>query len=33
MRVGDLLAPKAPQDIAAAGLEEGSLSDLAVRLA
>ncbi len=32
-RVGDLLAPKAPQKMAAAGLEEGVLTDLAVRLA
>jgi hypothetical protein len=33
VRVGDLLAPKAPADIAATGLEEGVLADLAVRLA
>jgi hypothetical protein len=33
LRVGDLLAPKAPQDIAAARLEEGTLADLAVKLA
>ncbi len=32
-RVGDLLAPKAPQTIAAAGLEEGALTDLAAKLA
>jgi predicted ATPase with chaperone activity len=32
-RVGDLLAPKAPQDIASARLEEGALADLAVKLA
>src|SRR5260370_36161204 len=32
-RVGDLIAPKAPQDMATAGLEEGVLIDLAVRLA
>ena len=31
-RVGDLVAPKAPQDIAAARLEEGALTDLAVKL-
>ncbi len=33
IRVGDLLAPKAPDDVASAGLEEGALGDLAVRLA
>jgi DNA-binding PadR family transcriptional regulator len=33
VRVGDLVAPKAPQDTAAAGLEEGALTDLATRLA
>ncbi len=33
LRVGDLLAPKAPQDIASARLEEGALTDLAVKLA
>jgi hypothetical protein len=32
-RVGDLLAPKAPSDIASAGLEDGVLTDLAVKLA
>jgi DNA-binding PadR family transcriptional regulator len=32
-RVGDQVAPKAPQDIASAGLEEGVLADLAVKLA
>jgi len=32
-RVGDILAPKAPQDVASAALEEGTLADLAVRLA
>src|SRR5262249_7168435 len=32
-RIGDLLAPKPPQDIATAGLEEGALTDLAARLA
>jgi len=32
-RVGDLIAPKAPQDIASAGVEEGNLTDLAVKLA
>src|SRR5262249_29982404 len=31
--VGDLLAPRAPHDIAAARLEEGNLADLAVKLA
>jgi predicted ATPase with chaperone activity len=31
-RVGDLIAPKAPQDIAGARLEEGGLTDLAVKL-
>jgi hypothetical protein len=31
-RVGDLIAPKAPQDIATARLEEGALTDLAVKL-
>src|SRR5438270_867036 len=29
-RVGDLIAPKAPQEIAEAGLEEGALAGLAV---
>lgn len=33
LKVGDVLAPKAPQDIAEARLEEGSLTELAVRLA
>jgi MoxR-like ATPase len=32
-RVGDILAPTAPQNIAAMGLEEGILMDLGVRLA
>jgi hypothetical protein len=32
-RVGDLLAPKPPFDIAAARLDEGALADLAVKLA
>src|SRR6516165_11318491 len=32
-RVGELLAPKAPQKLAAAQLEEGALTDLAVKLA
>ena len=32
-RVGDVIAPTAPQDIAAAGLDEGSLTDLAIKLA
>ena len=32
-RVGDLIAPKAPHDIASAGLEEGALTDMAVKLA
>jgi predicted ATPase with chaperone activity len=31
-RVGDLIVPKAPQDIATARLEEGALTDLAVKL-
>jgi hypothetical protein len=31
-RAGDLIAPNAPQDIAAAGLEEGALTDLVVKL-
>jgi hypothetical protein len=33
LRVGNLLAPKAPQGMAAARLEEGVLTDLAMRLA
>lgn len=33
IRVGDLIAPKAPDNIAGARLEEGVLSDLVVRLA
>jgi hypothetical protein len=33
VRVGDLVAPKAPQDIRSARLEEGVLTDLALRLA
>src|SRR5919201_2073111 len=32
-RVGDLLAPKAPQDLAGAQVDEGALTDLAVKLA
>jgi hypothetical protein len=32
-RVGDILAPKAPQDIASARLEDGTLTDLALKLA
>src|SRR5262249_28862415 len=32
-RVGEVIAPKAPQDIAAAQVEEGALTDLAVKLA
>ncbi len=32
-RVGELLAPKAPQDIAAAQVDEGALTDLAIKLA
>jgi hypothetical protein len=32
-RVGDVLAPTAPQDIAGAGLDEGALTELALRLA
>jgi predicted ATPase with chaperone activity len=32
-RLGEVIAPKAPQDIAAAQVEEGTLTDLAVRLA
>jgi predicted ATPase with chaperone activity len=32
-RVGELLAPSAPQDIASARLEKGALTDLAVKLA
>lgn len=33
VRIGDLIAPKAPADLAGARLEEGVLSDLVVRLA
>src|SRR5207253_4856712 len=33
LRVGEVIAPKAPQDVAAAGLEEGALADLVVKLA
>jgi predicted ATPase with chaperone activity len=33
LRVGDLLAPRAPEDVAAARLEDGVLADLAVKLA
>jgi predicted ATPase with chaperone activity len=33
VKVGDLIAPRAPQDIASAGLEEGALVDLTVKLA
>ena len=32
-RIGDVIAPKAPQDIAGAQVEEGILTDLAVKLA
>jgi hypothetical protein len=32
-KIGDLLAPKAPQDTASAQLEEGALTELAVKLA
>jgi MoxR-like ATPase len=32
-RVGDVIAPKAPQDLASVGLEEGVLTDLIVKLA
>src|SRR5713226_9262285 len=32
-RVGELLAPTAPQDVAGARLEEGTLADLALKLA
>ena len=32
-KVGDLIAPKAPHDIPSAGLEEGVLTDLAVKAA
>jgi len=32
-RIGELIAPKAPQDVASAGLEEGILADLVVKLA
>src|SRR5262249_53952829 len=32
-RVGEVLAPRAPQDIPSARLEEGSLTDLGVKLA
>src|SRR5262245_10133974 len=32
-RVGDLIAPKAPQTTAASGLDESSLTDLALKLA
>src|SRR5262249_55165071 len=32
-RVGDLIAPKAPQDVASAQVEEGALTDLTVKLA
>jgi predicted ATPase with chaperone activity len=33
LRVGDVIAPKAPQNMAASRLEEGVLTDLAMRLA
>jgi hypothetical protein len=33
VRLGDLLAPRAPQDVAGALLEEGTLADLAIKLA
>ena len=32
-RIGDVLAPRAPQDVAGARLEDGALADLAVKLA
>ncbi len=32
-RLGDLIAPSAPQEIATAGLEEGALTDLTLRIA
>jgi MoxR-like ATPase len=32
-RVGDILAPKAPQDIASAGVEDTDLTDLALKMA
>ena len=32
-RLGDLIVPSAPQDIASAGLDEGALADLMLRLA
>lgn len=32
-RVGDMIVPKAPQDIASSGLEESDLTDLVVKLA
>jgi predicted ATPase with chaperone activity len=32
-KIGDIIAPKAPQDIASMGLEDGVLLDLAVKLA
>ena len=33
VRVGDILAPKAPMDISSARLEDGSLTELALKLA
>jgi predicted ATPase with chaperone activity len=33
VKVGDLIAPRAPQDIASAGLEDGALTDLTIKLA
>jgi predicted ATPase with chaperone activity len=33
LRVGEIIAPKAPQDMAGAQVEEGALTDLAVKLA
>jgi hypothetical protein len=33
VKVGDLIAPRAPQDVESAKVEEGALTDLAVRLA
>jgi predicted ATPase with chaperone activity len=33
VKIGDLIAPRAPQDIESARLEEGALTDLAIRLA
>jgi predicted ATPase with chaperone activity len=33
VKMGDLIAPRAPQDIASAALEEGALTDLTIKLA